>query len=771
MDQISSYITIGILGAIGVLFLFGFLRGLRKGLYKSLMDVGFVALCLIVSVLVAKGITNKLTDIAGLTDILASVKESVPDLAPTVDSVLELTNQLGDDQAMINVLLALPAALITPIVFIPIYILLGIIIKIPKLIIERIVVGKNGGPNYRGGSRLLGGLVGGIRNALFIVILLVPIVGYAALAGDVITTMDSVSLDSGATGVSVEAEKNEDGTVFLGATEATNSGLEEIEVILNNPAVKGINACGGKLIFNSLTTKNVEGVKVAASKEVNTFAELFANFAPFINDTPENYGDAQKQGINNIKTMLNDSEFLTFVVSEGLSFVAEKWNNGEAAFGIEKLEVGEDFQPIFDGILETLSTTDSENIKGDIETISNLISTCIDDGVFKELGKEEPDFISLIKKESFVTNLLVEIYKNERTRPIIGYAMDMVVDLLSDSFAVEGGNIAKPDSVNMSNISEADIRNDAKIISSVVDKFIKFMESTENLDSEDPNAFILNADLATLGSAIDSLRESALLGNTCEYLIKVMLNSDMVKELGFVNDDLIAKLSDKSFKLENTLASAQKLAIMALNFSGDGITEDNFEDAIKFMVSEMTPETAETIKSAISEETLKDFGISEEQAGAVSSTIGSIVDGMANSTGNMTEEEIKKETEAINTLVNTVMGAVSSEGENEDITNIFGEAEDSKTGVSAESFVDTIVSSQVISSAVVGATKDENGEKVDDPYGFAETLTEEDKSAAEDTIKNYFDSNKAGDETDEELKETLGAIAGILGMDSSAWFN
>jgi hypothetical protein len=210
---------------------------------------------------------------------------------------------------------------------------------------------------------------------------------------------------------------------------------------------------------------------------------------------------------------------------------------------------------------------------------------------------------------------------------------------------------------------------------------------------------------------------------------------------------------------------------MALNFSGDGITEDNFEDAIKFMVSEMTPETAETIKSAISEDTLKDFGISEEQAGAVSSTIGSIVDGMANSTGNMTEEEIKKETEAINTLVNTVMGAVSSEGENEDITNIFGEAEDSKTGVSAESFVDTIVSSQVISSAVVGATKDENGEKVEDPYGFADTLTEEDKSAAEDTIKNYFDSNKAGDETDEELKETLGAIAGILGMDSSAWFN
>lgn len=771
MDQISSYITLGILGAIGVLFLFGFLRGLRKGFYKSLMDIGFVVLCLIVSILIAKGITNKLTDVAGLTDILASVKNSVPDLAETVDSILEYIDQIGDNQAMINVLLALPAALITPIVFIPIYILLGILIKIPKLIIERIVVGKNGGPNYRGGSRLLGGLVGGIRNALFIVFILVPIVGYVALVGDVATTIDSVSLDGPATGVSTNAEKNEGGTVFISSETGSEDLMSQLKPIIDNPAIKGINACGGKLIFNSLTTKNVEGVKVDASKEANTFAELYANFTPFLNESPENYGDEQKQGINNIKVMLNDSEFLTFVVSEGLSFVAEKWNNGEAAFGIEKIEVGEDIQPVFDGILETLSTTDSENIKGDIETISNLISTCIDDGVFKELGKEEPDFISLIKKESFVTNLLVEIYKNERTRPIIGYAMDMVVDLLSDSLATEGTNITKPDSVNMSNISEADIRNDAKIISSVVGKFIKFMESTENLDSEDPNAFILNADLGSLGSAIDSLRESALLGNTCEYLIKVMLNSDMVKDLGFVNDDLIAKLSDKSFKIENTLVSAQKLAVMALNFSGDGITEDNFEDAIKFMVSEMTPETAETIKSAISEDTLKDFGISEEQAGAVSSTIGSIVDSMANATGDMTDEEIKKETEAISTLVNTVMGAVSGEGEGEDISNIFGGEEDSKTGVSAESFVDTIVSSQVISSAVVGATKDENGEKVEDPYGFADTLTEEDKSVAEDTIKEYFDNNKSGDEADEDLKETLGAIAGILGMDSSAWFN
>lgn len=769
MDQISSYITLGILGAVGVLFLFGFLRGLRKGLIKSLMDVGFVALCLIVSVLVAKGITDKLTDVAGLADILASVKNSVPDLAPTVDSVLELINQLGDNQAMINVLLALPAALITPVVFIPIYILLGILIKIPKLIIERIVVGKNGGPNYRGGSRLLGGLVGGIRNALFIVILLVPIVGYASLAGDVITTMDSVSLDGGATGVSVEAEKNEGGTVFISSETGSEDLMSQLKPIIDNPAIKGINACGGKLIFNSLTTKNVEGVKVAASKEITTFAELFANVAPFVNETTENYGDAQKQGIENIQTMLKDSEFLTFVVSEGLSFVADKWNNGEAAFGIEKLELGEDFQPVFDGILETLSTTDSENIKGDIETISNLLTVCIDSGVFKELGREEPDFIAIMQKEDFIKSLLLEIYSNERTRPVIGYAMDIVVNMLSESFATEDTTATKPEKIDMSSISKTDIENDAKLISGSLNKFIIFIDSTEGLDSEDPNAFILYADLGALGGAIDMLRESVLLGESCEYLLNVMLDSDMIKELGFVNAEFISKLSDKSFKLENSLASAQKLAIMALNFSGSDITEENFDEAIKFMVSEMTPETAEAIKSAISEETLKDFGMSDEEVNTMSSTISSIVDGMVNSTGNMTEEELEKESEAVSTLVDTMKGAVSSE--NEGTSNVFGGEDDSKTGLSADAFVDTIVNSQVVSSAVVGATKNENGEKVEDPYGLSDSLTEDDKLASEEAIKSYYENNKTGSAEDEALKEKLDAVAGILGMDSSAWFN
>ena len=97
MEQISSYITLGVLGVIGVLFLFGFLRGLRKGFYKSLIDLGFVALCLIASVLVAKGITNSIADIEGMRDMLITLKEKMPDMAETVNGLLEYIDEVAEN--------------------------------------------------------------------------------------------------------------------------------------------------------------------------------------------------------------------------------------------------------------------------------------------------------------------------------------------------------------------------------------------------------------------------------------------------------------------------------------------------------------------------------------------------------------------------------------------------------------------------------------------------------------------------------------------------
>ena len=86
--------------------------------------------------------------------------------------------------------------------------------------------------------------------------------------------------------------------------------------------------------------------------------------------------------------------------------------------------------------------------------------------------------------------------------------------------------------------------------------------------------------------------------------------------------------------------------------------------------------------------------------------------------------------------------------------------------------IDTIVSSTIVSDAIVGAGKGENNEKVEDPFGIADTMSDSDKTEAEEAIKNYYQNNATGDSAeDEALKGKLDAVANIFGMDSSSWFN
>ena len=760
--DIGSITTLGIFGLLGIMFLFGFLRGLRKGLWKSLMDLGFAILCLIISIIVAKGITNVFVDLEKMKEILVSLEGVLG--SDTVNSLMEYIEQGIENPEIISAILAIPAALITPIVFILVHILLGIIIKIPKLIIERVVVGKNGGPNYRGGNRLLGGFVGGLRNALFMFILLIPIVGYVTFVGG--------TLDTVITATEGEAQLASSSDVDSDSSVAELKGIMDdfVNPIRNSPAIKVVDGMGGKLVFNSLTTKKVDSVKISVTKEVDGFAKLYANVLVIAEEEPASFGDKQKNSIENIKSILNEGEFIPLVASEVLSYVSTKWLNGEDAFGMEKIDVGEDYQDLFDGVLESFKETSSESIKEDFGTIANLMEICIDEGVFTELAKEEPDALKLATNAELLESIFAEAYKNVRIRPVIGYIPDLLVSIIGENFADEGDTTPKPDSVDVNTLTEAQIRADAAAIAGVIEKVLDFMESTENLDSSDENAFILHADLGSLGAAIDMLRNTALLGNSSEYILTVLLNSEMVSDLGFVSDDLIAKLTDKSTKFENILVSAQKLAVMAISLSKEGINEDNYEEALKFMITEMSPEAADTLKSVITTDALKDFGMSAEEADTMSNTINSVIDGISSATENMTEEQVEKEVEAISTIVG-VMQDITSEGSNVDVDKIFGEEGDSVTGITADELVDTVLSSEIISNAVIGASKGENDEKVEDPYGIADSLSDDDKAVAEGAIKDYFENNSTGGTEDEALKEKLDAVANILGMDASAWFN
>ena len=782
MESVGTIITLAILAIIVISFLFGFLRGRKKGLYKAAVDVGFVFVCLILSIFIARGITKGIANVDTFVSLLESLRGTLG--AETTDSILQFVDKVKDDPGMINAILAIPAAIITPIVFIFVYAIFSLIVLIPKNILENFLFGKNKTPEHKTGNRWAGAAVGGVRNALVAIILLIPIVGYVGFIGDTLDTIVGESENAGGVEAVVDNVENDIVIDFVDdemydeegedPTESIKQLQSDLAFLLDNPMVKGINGMGGKLVFRTLTTKRVDGVKISVTREVDGFAKLYGNIN--VLSAEDATVDAQKASIENIKEIIHDGELVPFVASEFISFAAEQWLAGEEVFGYEKPNVGEEFQDSIDNLLLTLSTTDKDNIKTDIDTIANIYVICIEEGVIEEMNKEEGDLLSVFANENFVVKLFTEIYNNERTKPAIGFLANTVREYLVAVYdEVNGTTTPAPEKIDMNTISLEQAQNDAKVISKFIWNLNAFTASMENLDSSDPNAFITKADVTSLGAALDLLKSSVMLGDSYEFIVVAMLKSEAVADLGFVNQDLIDRIDDDNFSMKSTLSSTQKLAIVALSLNASdekAPTKEESKEALKEMIKDMTPETAETLKNTVNEDVLQDFGMNEAEAGTMSNTINSIIDGMSSAaTSDMTEEEVEREAEAVSTLVSVMNGISSNTDSN--VNNVFGnDSEDSMTGMTADSLLETVVSSQVVTDAIVNAGRNEDDERVEDPFGVADSMTEDDRNAAEGAIRDYYQNNATGDtESDAALQETLDAFANALGMDASAWFN
>ena len=152
----AVYIVFAVFAILGVI------RGMRKGLYKSIADVIFVVLETAVSFVLARLISRIFTDIDKFNSLLDSLKgfaAKSETIVGYIEKIQEYSNQLAEAGGVVNLAMALPVVIICPILFCLIYILVGAIFKIPKLLIERLLFGSNGGVNYKGGNRVLGGVV------------------------------------------------------------------------------------------------------------------------------------------------------------------------------------------------------------------------------------------------------------------------------------------------------------------------------------------------------------------------------------------------------------------------------------------------------------------------------------------------------------------------------------------------------------------------------------------------------------------------------------
>ena len=409
-----STLSTVIIVAFFVCLVIGLIRGFFKGAIKSTVDVGGVLLSALLALPITKGITALLVSTNILNTIATKLLDALPSEASTyveaVKGYLADESTAGIIKEVAELIISLPAILLSPIIFIVVFLVLGAIIGIIATILKLLVCPKT----RKIGWRIIGAVLSAGAYVIVFAVILIPVTGYSSFVGDTSAhileiveanedkkeeappqeltpdkeqstapndtdtdssivpasedapLLDETENDQNSDTSSPEINEGEEITPPEGAEEKTEEKKQiNIKPILkavikystplnDNFVSKTVYALGGRGIFTSLATNEVAGVEIALQTEINGIIDICDSALKFLDVKPEEYTSVQSDAVNDINASLEESEYLPLLFSKIISFAAGEFYEGKDVFGIEKPDFGKDFNPTFDKVLRVL---------------------------------------------------------------------------------------------------------------------------------------------------------------------------------------------------------------------------------------------------------------------------------------------------------------------------------------------------------------------------------------------------------------------------------
>jgi hypothetical protein len=367
----------------------------------------------------------------------------------------------------------------------------------------------------------------------------------------------------------------------------------------------------------------------------------------------------------------------------------------------------------------------------------------------------------VLENTNVISDILVELHRNERTRPILPAITNGVVNYLYSIYdEVNGTTTEQHHMVDINGLTESVVQNEGAIISNVIVELDTFMISIKEYSGSSTIEIIKCGDFAALGRAFNGIKRSYLFCDTYEFILRTVLESKGCRELGILDEQFIKNAILHDSDMEMMLVSRQKIALLVLSmYKGE---ELDYNDAIEALLMNITSVDADSVKNLLTEESLKSIGVKGEHVHTISGLLTSMIDTIKDESIEISSENLSKEAESASKIIQTVDSALENSAKDK---NVFVSSDDKETTsqMTAGEFISTTLESEFVSSMIVIATKDESGNEVQDPYNVREHLSENDISELENALGEEY----AKTEDDESKKEKLDAIAHIFGVDTS----
>lgn len=712
----------------------GFLFGMLKGTFRSLSDLVFVLLNAILSALTAKGIAKAILTPQKVYEALISANEQINNEALT-NLIAQIEPYMSDGEFLSTVdlsyVLALPAMILAPIIFMVVFLLIGLVFKVVKLVVHKLLIPKT--DNL--GLKIIGGAIGAIKNVLAVAIFIAPIIGFANYAVDTVASI----------GENVESQ------------EVIADVEEQSSEILDTGVVGAIDRFGGNWLFETLSTTEIHDVRISLKEETIKFINVYDKIVPLLGIESANLTENEIKMLNEAIDEIEKSEYLTATIASVLSQVSKELYENKELVVIKLPDYGKTFNPVVETVLQVCSTTDSQAIIKDLRTYSAIIETMVEKGFFVQLTSETGDIYIVLENGEFYSEIFVELYRNERTRPFVPAIANAMQSYLYEVYErVNGfpyGN-GVPEKIDESKINEAAVNAEGYRIAAAIKELKYFAQTVQGGTYVDE--IVKMGDFSALGRGLNLVRDSIIFGNLYHFLLDSVLHSESCASLGIFDSNFIESATAPDADMESLLLARQNITLLTIAmWEGDKTMQ---EESLKVLIEQVMAHDSEALKELVEAENLERYGVRGEKGQTISNLVNTLADTIhtheyvdENGDGS-TEDEKHLEAEKTAHILTVITDAHNNVA---DAENLFDDGSGiSKSGESAESLVDSILDSGVASKMIASATQNDSS----DPYKVQGHLSDTDLDALQNALEGKYEASN------EDEKQTIDNIASIFGI-------
>ena len=402
----------------------GALFGLARGYKRSIVTLIGTVVSAVLAFLLATPISRLLLSQKNIEMLInktsfASTVEQLTDASPALAELIEV----------------LPAAIVSPIVFIVLFVVIKLIMKIPCGLISTLMGKKST-------LRPIGlpiGAIQGVVSASVIVLVLAGLISTADNITTVVLQDDSSSTAEIRNTVQmvddyIETVKKDPVVNLLCPAEKTN----EENVSLS----KTTNATSVNPVFKKLTSFSYQKDNLVLNDEIVDIADMTLGLTPLLSNTEvATWTEAEIQVIESFAENFKNSKILINITPELVAKLCDSWAKGEEFIGMKRPVLDPTVDPILQALFESMKTTTSETLSEDIGAIVDILKVFYKHGLFEKLLGETPseELLSALKGE-FISELLKLLSANDRFCVLVPEVTNMGLRVLATTLKLPENN-------------------------------------------------------------------------------------------------------------------------------------------------------------------------------------------------------------------------------------------------------------------------------------------------------------------------------------------